>query len=113
MIYKKVMKILCREASTNLKRLSYLYLTRAVDFTVGTVSGIIIRLPFPFLFRRYGEVVNIKMIRDEKSGRFKGFGFLCYQDQRSTILAVDNLNGIKVREMNMAAKETYVASVAS
>ena len=26
----------------------------------------------------------------------QGFGFLCYEDQRSTILAVDNLNGFKL-----------------
>merc|ERR1712227_1140993 len=30
------------------------------------------------------------------TGKSKGFGFLCYMDQRSTILAVDNLNATKV-----------------
>lgn len=46
--------------------------------------------------RRYGEVVNINLVRDKKTGKSKGFCFLCYEDQRSTILAVDNFNGIKV-----------------
>lgn len=45
---------------------------------------------------RYGEPLNINLVRDKKSGKSKGFCFLCYEDQRSTILAVDNLNGIKV-----------------
>lgn len=45
---------------------------------------------------RYGEVVNINLVRDKKTGKSKGFCFLCYEDQRSTILAVDNFNGIKV-----------------
>ena len=36
------------------------------------------------------------MIRDKKTGKSKGFAFVCYEDQRSTILAVDNLNGSKV-----------------
>ncbi|KAK6050529.1 hypothetical protein COOONC_11967 [Cooperia oncophora] len=27
-------------------------------------------------------------------GKSRGFCFLCYQDQRSTVLAVDNFNGI-------------------
>lgn len=45
---------------------------------------------------RYGEIVNINLIRDKDTGRSKGFGFLCYEDQRSTILAVDNFNGIKI-----------------
>ncbi|NXN31341.1 RBMX2 protein, partial [Nycticryphes semicollaris] len=46
---------------------------------------------------RYGEVVNINLVRDKKTGKSKGFCFLCYEDQRSTILAVDNFNGIKAR----------------
>ena len=45
---------------------------------------------------RYGEVVNINLVRDKGTGKSKGFCFLCYEDQRSTILAVDNLNSIKV-----------------
>jgi len=48
------------------------------------------------MFSQYGEPVHINLIRDHTSGKSKGFGFLCYMDQRSTILAVDNLNGIKV-----------------
>ncbi|RCN49659.1 hypothetical protein ANCCAN_04283 [Ancylostoma caninum] len=35
-------------------------------------------------------------MRDGKTGKSRGFCFLCYQDQRSTVLAVDNLNGISL-----------------
>ncbi|UYV81874.1 RBMX2 [Cordylochernes scorpioides] len=45
---------------------------------------------------QYGEIVNINLIRDKKTGKSKGFAFVCYEDQRSTILAVDNSNGINV-----------------
>lgn len=48
------------------------------------------------MFSQYGEIVHINLIRDHTSGKSKGFGFLCYEDQRSTILAVDNLNGFKL-----------------
>ncbi|XP_034934195.1 RNA-binding motif protein, X-linked 2 [Chelonus insularis] len=48
------------------------------------------------VFSQYGEPVNINLIRDKDTGKSKGYGFLCYKDQRSTILAVDNLNGIKL-----------------
>ncbi|XP_045199348.2 RNA-binding motif protein, X-linked 2-like isoform X2 [Mercenaria mercenaria] len=48
------------------------------------------------VFSQYGEIVNINLVRDQKSGKSKGFCFLCYEDQRSTILAVDNFNGIKL-----------------
>uniref|UniRef100_A0A915KGH7 RRM domain-containing protein n=1 Tax=Romanomermis culicivorax TaxID=13658 RepID=A0A915KGH7_ROMCU len=48
------------------------------------------------VFSQYGEIVNINLIRDKQTGKSRGFGFLCYEDQRSTNLAVDNLNGIKI-----------------
>jgi RNA recognition motif-containing protein len=38
----------------------------------------------------------MNLVRDKKTGKFKGYGFLCYEDQRSSILSVDNLNGSKV-----------------
>lgn len=36
----------------------------------------------------------MNLLRDKKTGKSKGFAFICYEDQRSTILAVDNFNGI-------------------
>ena len=46
------------------------------------------------VFSQYGEVVNINLVRDKKTGKSKGYAFLCYEDQRSTVLAVDNFNGM-------------------
>ncbi|KAJ1283231.1 hypothetical protein BS78_03G112600 [Paspalum vaginatum] len=48
------------------------------------------------IFAQYGEVVDVNLVRDKGTGKSKGFAFLAYEDQRSTILAVDNLNGAKV-----------------
>lgn len=48
------------------------------------------------VFSQYGEIVNINLVRDKLTGKQKGYCFICYEDQRSTILAVDNLNGTKV-----------------
>ncbi|KAJ1884051.1 RNA-binding protein Cwf29, partial [Kickxella alabastrina] len=48
------------------------------------------------VFSQFGEVININLVRDKDTGKFKGYGFLQYEDQRSTVLAVDNLNGAKV-----------------
>jgi len=46
------------------------------------------------IFRfRWGEIVNINLLRDKKTGKSKGFAFICYEDQRSTVLAIDNFNG--------------------
>ena len=48
------------------------------------------------VFSQYGEIVDCRIVRDKKTGKNKGYGYICYEDQRSTVLAVDNLNGIKI-----------------
>ncbi|GAB0096733.1 RNA-binding motif protein, X-linked 2 [Sergentomyia squamirostris] len=48
------------------------------------------------VFSQYGEIVNINLVRDKNTGKQKGFCFICFEDQRSTVLTVDNLNGIKL-----------------
>lgn len=48
------------------------------------------------MFSQWGEVVDCNLIRDNPKkggGRSRGFAFIAYEDQRSTILAVDNFNG--------------------
>ena len=47
-------------------------------------------------FYRFGEIVDVNLVRDKTSGASKGFAFIAYEDQRSTVLAVDNFNGAKV-----------------
>lgn len=48
------------------------------------------------VFSQYGEIANINLVRDADTGRSKGFAFVCYENQKSTVLATDNLNGIKL-----------------
>ncbi|KAI9090902.1 hypothetical protein K1719_028387 [Acacia pycnantha] len=48
------------------------------------------------VFAQYGEVVDVNLVRDKDTGKSKGFAFLAYEDQRSTNLAVDNLNGAQI-----------------
>lgn len=48
------------------------------------------------IFSQYGEVVDLSMPRDKDTKRHRGFAFLAYRDQRSTVLAVDNLSGTVV-----------------
>ncbi|EJU06115.1 RNA-binding domain-containing protein [Dacryopinax primogenitus] len=48
------------------------------------------------IFSQYGEPVNVNMPRDKVTGKPKGFAFLMYEDQQSTVLAVDNLNGANI-----------------
>ncbi|KAJ0964365.1 hypothetical protein J5N97_029487 [Dioscorea zingiberensis] len=48
------------------------------------------------VFSQYGVVVDVNLVRDKSTGKSKGFAFVAYENQRSTILAVDNLNGAKL-----------------
>ncbi|KAK9126137.1 hypothetical protein Scep_014983 [Stephania cephalantha] len=48
------------------------------------------------VFAQYGEIVDVNLVRDKGTGKSKGFAFIAYEDQRSTNLAVDNLNGASV-----------------
>ena len=45
---------------------------------------------------QWGEVEDIHLVREKETNKSKGFAFVKYEDQRSTILAVDNFNGIKL-----------------
>lgn len=45
--------------------------------------------------------MDINLPRSKETGKTKGFGFLMYEDQRSTVLAVDNLNGAKVLDRTL------------
>jgi RNA-binding motif X-linked protein 2 len=49
----------------------------------------------------FRAVVDINMPRDKLTNKPRGFAFLMYEDQRSTVLAVDNLTGAKVLERTL------------
>lgn len=40
--------------------------------------------------------MDVHIVKDQKTGKSKGFAFLAYEDQRSTVLAVDNLSGARI-----------------
>ena len=40
--------------------------------------------------------MDVNIPKDKETGKGKGFAFLMYEDQRSTVLAVDNLNSSTV-----------------
>jgi len=58
---------------------------------------------------QFGELVHVDLCRDEETGKSKGFAFIAYEDQRSTVLAVDNLSGAKVggRTLNVQHVGNY------
>jgi RNA-binding motif X-linked protein 2 len=45
---------------------------------------------------QFGVITDLRLQRDPDTGKSKGFGWLSYADWRSTVLAVDNMNGVEL-----------------
>ena len=61
------------------------------------------------LLEQYGTIIDLELVRDPE-GQSRGFGFACYRDQRSTVLAVDNLTGFEIDSFKILvdhARYTY------
>jgi len=46
--------------------------------------------------RRWGEIEDAHLVTDDDTGKSKGFAFVKYEDFRSAVLAVDNMNGARL-----------------
>jgi RNA-binding motif X-linked protein 2 len=57
------------------------------------------------MFSQYGEIMDLDVKKD-KEGKSMGFAYLGYEDQRSTVLAVDNFNGIKILDRTIRVDHT-------
>ena len=58
------------------------------------------------VFSQYGEVEDLHLVRDADTGKSKGFAFLKYEDERSTVLAVDNLNAAQLMGRTLRVDHT-------
>ena len=45
------------------------------------------------VFSQFGDIVDINMARDKETKKSLGYCFLAFEDQRSTIIAIDNMIG--------------------
>jgi RNA-binding motif protein, X-linked 2 len=93
---KNVTKLSERELTGNLKTSWHDQYKNSAWIFVGGLPYDLTEGDIICVFSQYGEIQQINLIRDKQTGKQKGFCFICYEDQRSTILAVDNLNGIKL-----------------
>ena len=61
------------------------------------------------IFSQFGEIEDIHLVRNDETGKSMGFAFIKYEDWRSTILAVDNMNGVEIlgRAINVDHKKEY------
>lgn len=59
------------------------------------------------IFSQYGIPTHINLVRDRDSGKSRGFCYLKYEDYRSCVLAIDNLNGVSVLGKKLKVDHVY------
>ncbi|CCE62544.1 hypothetical protein TPHA_0C03940 [Tetrapisispora phaffii CBS 4417] len=59
------------------------------------------------IFSQFGVPTDIKLVRDKETSESKGFAYLKYEDQRSCVLAIDNLNGSKIAGRNIVVDHVF------
>jgi cold-inducible RNA-binding protein len=57
------------------------------------------------LFAPYGEIVSVKLISDQQTGRPRGFGFVEMASAEAAKTAIEALNGKPVMDRNIAVSE--------
>jgi RNA recognition motif-containing protein len=57
------------------------------------------------IFEEYGEVTNAKVIKDQATGRSKGFGFVEMTDEQAALTAIEELNGAEVEGKTIVVKK--------
>ena len=57
---------------------------------------------------QWGEIEDINLVRDKATNKSLGFAFVKYEDQRSTIIAVDNFNGITLLDRTLRCDHVSV-----
>ena len=56
------------------------------------------------LFKAYGQVETCVVVKDEATGKSKGFGFVEMTSPREAIKAIKGLNMLKVKSMGIRVK---------
>ena len=61
------------------------------------------------ILSQFGEIEDLNLVRDEETGKSRGFAFVKYEDAKSCVLAVDNFAGSKIlgRSIRVDHMEKY------
>ena len=57
-------------------------------------------------FEEYGEVSSVKIISDKFSGRSKGFGFVEMPNDTEAQQAIEQLNGLEIKDRAMTVNQS-------
>ncbi|KAF9974333.1 hypothetical protein BGZ73_002252 [Actinomortierella ambigua] len=99
-VVKEIQRLNAREAALNINSISGSWHDQFKDSAHVFVGG----LPYELtegdvicVMSQFGEIASINLVRDRDTGKSKGYAFIKYVDQRSTVLAVDNMNGCQIK----------------
>jgi cold-inducible RNA-binding protein len=68
-----------------------------MNIYVGNLSNEVTEEDLRKAFEAFGQVESVKIIKDNYSGRSKGFGFIEMTDNAGGQSAIDNLNGKEIK----------------
>ncbi len=49
------------------------------------------------IFKKFGEIMSVRIITDNQTGRSKGFGFIEMIKEEEARVAIENLDGTEIR----------------
>jgi cold-inducible RNA-binding protein len=76
-----------------------------MNIYVGSLSYDVTEEDLKQAFEAFGEVESVKIIKDMRSGRSKGFGFVEMPGKAQAQSAIDGLNGKELKGRNLNVNE--------
>ena len=81
-----------------------------MNIYVGSLSYDVTEEDLKQAFEAFGEVESVKIIKDMRSGRSKGFGFVEMPGKAQAQSAIDGLNGKELKGRNLNVNEAHPRS---
>ena len=81
-----------------------------MNIYVGSLSYDVTEEDLKQAFEAFGEVESVKIIKDMRSGRSKGFGFEEMPGKAQAQSAIDGLNGKELKGRNLNVNEAHPRS---
>jgi RNA recognition motif-containing protein len=76
-----------------------------MNIYVGSLSNDVTEEDLKQAFEAFGEVESVRIIKDMRSGRSKGFGFVEMPGKAQAQSAIDGLNGKELKGRNLNVNE--------
>ena len=76
-----------------------------MDIYVGNLSPDVGKDDLIELFDKFGEVTEVRFIKDQASGKFKGFAFIEMPSDEQAKKAIEETNGTELKEQALIVRE--------